>query len=146
MVPTYETPDSGNTSKMVHVPKITSPNGAVSHSISNFESLKNSNSGRNKDILGPRRPHHIINTNLRDRSLDLKMNYGGLKAIDGLKPPVVPQPHQVSQSTKPPPIGAGKYNPYISGNINSQLNGHMNASGSHKKPKDTSPPATYDRD
>ena len=51
-----------------------------------MEGIKNSNSMRYNDPFAQSRPQHqAINTNLRDRSLDLKLGYGGLKAIDSIK-------------------------------------------------------------
>ena len=51
-----------------------------------MEGIKNSNSVRYNDPFAQSRPQHqAINTNLRDRSLDLKLGYGGLKGLDSIK-------------------------------------------------------------
>ena len=48
--------------------------------------MKNSNSVRYNDPFAQGRPPlQGINGNMRDRSLDLKISYGGLKAIDSIK-------------------------------------------------------------
>ena len=58
----------------------------MNQSIANMEGLKNSSSVRYNDPFAQSRPPlQGINTNLRDRSLDLKISYGGLKAIDSIK-------------------------------------------------------------
>jgi hypothetical protein len=59
----------------------------MNQSIANMDGMKNSNSVRYNDPFAQSRPpqHQGINTNLRDRSLDLKLSYGGLKAIDSIK-------------------------------------------------------------
>ncbi len=107
--------------------------------------MKNSNSVRNKDAYSKAaHPSH-----LRDRSLDLKISYGGLKAIDGLKLPQQPPPGYQSNSTtpKPPQLGGANYNPYrepaaLGGGIALPSTiGQTNKAG-----KEQSPLATYDRE
>lgn len=111
----------------------------MNQSIMNMEGMKNSNSVRYNDPFAQGRPQlQGINGNMRDRSLDLKISYGGLKAIDSIKlaQQQMSQGYNGNNNTpKPPQIGGGNYNPYKG-----------NAMGSIKKGKDISPLAGYERD
>lgn len=118
----------------------------MNQSIANMDGMKNSNSVRYNDPFAQSRPQHqAISTNLRDRSLDLKLSYGGLKAIDSIKlaqQQISGGYNQASNTTpKPPQIGGGNYNPYKGAQAGAAVN-----SASVKKTKDVSPLAAYERD
>ena len=67
-------------SAQLHFPKITSPNLGNSTKIDKAQI-----SGRGKEGHHQRPTHQIVNSNLRDRSIDLKNTYGGLSQIESPK-------------------------------------------------------------